>query len=155
MIRFMRLVQAEPEAWSELDLTMSQLKVLLLLRARQPLTISRVSEALHVSLASASALIDRLVKLGLVRRHVDPADRRQNLVDLDAAGESMLAALESSALNRLRSIVEAMSPEGQVALALALEEMIRVATSMAADHHPVALAGSSQDSVVIPGDSHG
>jgi DNA-binding MarR family transcriptional regulator len=127
MTQFMRLLQTRPEAWRELDLTMTQLKALMFLRARQPLTIGKIGQALHVSLASASALVDRLARLGLVTRHEALSDRRQTIVRLDASGEAMLARLETDASARMRRIIEALSPEGRAAFTLALEEMIRVA----------------------------
>lgn len=132
MTEFARISQREPEAWRELDLTMTQLKALMFLQVRQSLSIGRLGEAVGISLASASGLVDRLVRLGLVSRHEDPADRRQNLVHLSEAGEALLGRIEGQISARLQRIIQAMSPAGREALERALEEMIRCAQADAA-----------------------
>lgn len=53
-------------------------------------TVGDVAQALQIRHHSASLLIDRCVKRGLVNRMEDPRDRRRMLLSLTAAGEQVL-----------------------------------------------------------------
>ncbi len=122
-----------PEAWREVDLTMTQFRALLFIRAGQPLSVSRVGAALKMRLGTASALINRLDRLGLVSRSENPRDRRQTLVELTPAGEAMLERIEADAIARTRRMFARMSARGRQAWLVALDEAI------------VALAGDEED----------
>jgi DNA-binding MarR family transcriptional regulator len=125
LVRRLRRVvgPVRPEAWREVDLTITQLKALFILHAHQPLSLSALAEELGVSLASASALVERLVRLSLVERSEDPDDRRHVRLRLAAEGEGLLARLEDRALARLREGLERMSPHGLAALETALVDL--------------------------------
>src|SRR5713226_3455271 len=77
---------ASPDAWGDIELTFTQLRGLFVLGARQPLRVSDLARALAMSLASASALSDRLVRLGYVARRSGSRDRRTVLLFLAAKG---------------------------------------------------------------------
>jgi DNA-binding MarR family transcriptional regulator len=117
-----RLSALQPEAWREIDLTMTQFRALLFIRARQPLSVSQVAEALQMRLGAASALVNRLARYELVSRRENPRDRRQTLVELTPAGEAMLARVETDAIARARRILSRMSPRGREAWLVAAEE---------------------------------
>src|SRR5262245_19650787 len=61
-----------PTGWSTVDLTMSQLKVVVLLYSQGPAHMSRLATALGVSLPTATGIVDRLVERGLVMREEYP-----------------------------------------------------------------------------------
>jgi DNA-binding MarR family transcriptional regulator len=113
-----------PESWQNLDLTMTQLKALLFIRVRQPLSVGKVAAALGMSLASGSALVDRLARHGLVSRCENPADRRQIMVELSNEGRALLAGLDDQAAARLRKGLSRMSERGLESLEFALAEMV-------------------------------
>jgi DNA-binding MarR family transcriptional regulator len=115
----------QPEAWHEIDLTMTQLKALLFIRARQPLSVGKVGEALDVRLGAASALMNRLARFDLVSRRENPLDRRQTLVELTPSGAGLLARIDAQSNARLRQFLDRMSPRGLRALEIALEDMVR------------------------------
>ena len=123
--RLSRLSALRPEAWRELDVTMTQFRALLFVRASQPLSVSQVAAALHMRLGAASALINRLDRFGLVRRRENPRDRRQTLVELTEAGEAMLARVETESIERSRRMFARMSERGREAWLIALEEALR------------------------------
>jgi MarR family transcriptional regulator for hemolysin len=56
-----------------------------------------LAERMGVEPMTLSAFIDRLEANGLVRRSVDPADRRARLVELTPAAEAVLAAIRGIA----------------------------------------------------------
>src|SRR5881296_2371050 len=77
LVRQLREVASEsPATWAGLDLTFMQLRALFILQAKGALRVSDLAGALSLSLASASALADRLVRLDVVERRPDAADRR-------------------------------------------------------------------------------
>lgn len=80
-------------AWLALDITMAQLKVLLVLVYDRPATIGRIAERLGIGLPTASHLTERLVQAGLVERIVDPIDRRRAMTRLSAQGDALIARL--------------------------------------------------------------
>src|SRR5687767_1322057 len=102
-----------PEAWREIDLTMTQFRALLFIRSRQPLSVSQLGAALQMRLGAASALVTRLARFDLVSRRENPADRRQTLVSLTPAGEAMLDRVEADAIARTRRVLSRISPRGR------------------------------------------
>src|SRR5258708_36504331 len=80
---------AEPN-WLELDLTLTQLKSLMVLTASGSMPIHRLADLLHIQRSAASTLGNHLVRVHLLTRAEDPDDRRQTLLDL-APGAQPLA----------------------------------------------------------------
>lgn len=126
MAEFRRLSLASSTAWSDTDLTRTQLRALAIIQPRQPITVGALSSALRMSLASGSALADRLVRAGLLLRRHDPDDRRQVLLELAPAGARFLRRIEERSRARLRRALAAMESHEREALATALGAFIRV-----------------------------
>jgi DNA-binding MarR family transcriptional regulator len=119
-----RFSALHPQAWREVDLTMTQFRALLFIRAGQPLSVSQVGAALQMRLGTASALINRLDRYGLIRRSENPRDRRQTMVELTPEGEAMLARVEADGIERTRRMFAHMSERGREAWLIALEEAV-------------------------------
>ena len=66
--------------WSELDLSMGQLKAVFALVGDGPLSVGHLAHLLAISEPAASVLADRLEDAELAARERDPADRRKTLV---------------------------------------------------------------------------
>ena len=64
-----------PEEWSDLEFTMPQFRVLLLLRKGEQ-RMGYLAACLGVTLPSTTSIVDRLVAKGLVERTHDDQDRR-------------------------------------------------------------------------------
>lgn len=58
-------------------------------RAEEPVTAGRLAQQLGLDSSSVTALVDRLVKLGHLRRERDPADRRRVLLVLEQQAHTM------------------------------------------------------------------
>ena len=58
------------------------------LREHGPCPVHELADALHLQLSSTSGLVDRLVKMGMVRRERTEADRRVVLLSLTAKGRN-------------------------------------------------------------------
>jgi MarR family transcriptional regulator, organic hydroperoxide resistance regulator len=86
------LQMAEP-FWFQLDLTITQLKGLVVLEVRKEITVGGIAEALGVGRPSASILVEQLVQAKLATRAEDPADRRRSIVCLTDEGRDLAARL--------------------------------------------------------------
>ncbi len=126
-----RLAIESPETWSDAELTIGQLRVLLVLRHRQPMSVSALSATVRTSLGSGSALVDRLVRLGLVCRREDPGDRRIVLLELDEAGKALLDRLVARRRAHMRATLERLSPADRKVVARALRTLIETMRTVA------------------------
>ena len=123
--RLQELIGETPADWSD-DLTKLQLRVLSLIARRQPISVSDIGSSFSISPASASAVVERMARLGLVTRREDDADRRRKLVELNGRWRAVLDQHEARGRRRLGELIERMSPTGREALLTALEDMVRV-----------------------------
>jgi DNA-binding MarR family transcriptional regulator len=79
------------------DLTLRQMAVALTLHlSSDPLTVRGLARHLEVSKPAITRAFDRLSKLGLMRRKVDPLDRRSVVAVRTEAGQAMVARLTAS-----------------------------------------------------------
>lgn len=115
-----------PDAWTGVDLTFTQLRALFFLW-RQPLRVSDLAKALGMSLASASALSDRLVRLDLVARHPDPTDRRSVFLHVAPPGVRLLRRLDRAQTSRMMRAIKQMSDRERSAFSTALRALLRIA----------------------------
>ena len=122
---FRELIPILPKEWLKLDLTMPQLKVVLLLFLEGPLRMSVIASELGVSLATATGVIDRLVERDIVLREGDPDDRRVVLCRLSNKGEDLISGLWHLARERARDLLGAMTPPQLLLLGEALEALLR------------------------------
>jgi DNA-binding MarR family transcriptional regulator len=83
--------------WAEMGLTTAQLRVLFLVRAEPGVTAGELASRLAVTPPTISGIVDRLVRLKLVRREDDSADRRLVRNHLTEAGDAACARLERGA----------------------------------------------------------
>lgn len=77
----------------ETGVSFAQMIVLYTLHARGAVTVSAIAERTKLSLPTASQMIERMVRDGLVSRAENPDDRRSRLVRITPRGEQLLASL--------------------------------------------------------------
>ena len=102
-----RLIQGHAPEFTEVGITMAQAKVLYVVMAAGELRMSELAARLGVGSSSASGLVDRLVELGLLRRHDDPADRRQVVVTTTPEAVAMLERFRELDQRQLRRAARA------------------------------------------------
>jgi DNA-binding MarR family transcriptional regulator len=73
-----------------IDLTATQASALATISRRQPLTMGDLAEAEHVSSPMITKVVKGLEEAGLVRRAVDPEDRRVTRLSLTSEGARRL-----------------------------------------------------------------
>ena len=74
------------DEWDALDMTIPQVKTLVLLERRGPLRMGGIARYLGTTLSATTPIVDRLVEKGLVERLSDPSDRRVVICELTAPG---------------------------------------------------------------------
>jgi DNA-binding MarR family transcriptional regulator len=131
--RLRALALQREDAWLDLDLTLPQLRALFAVRRRSGCTVSELATSIDRRLAATSALVNRLVRAGLLQRVVDPSDRRRVRLELTDEAERMLSAVDQRAADRFAAVLGRMSPRGREALTTALTELVELLSSSDAD----------------------
>ena len=91
------------------SLSLVHLQVLFTLDTEGPLPMSRLAEAMDVSQASATGIVDRMEQRGLVERLRDDADRRVVRVALAAGGRQTLGVMASERREHLAQIIDQLT----------------------------------------------
>jgi DNA-binding MarR family transcriptional regulator len=125
--------------WHQGDISLVHLNVLMLLSSAGPMSMSRLAEALDISVASVTGVIDRMEARGLVERRRDTGDRRVILVTTAEGGDRIFAEIDQRRREGLGVLLEHLTREeltgllkGHRALRAARKELIR-ARETAAD----------------------
>lgn len=100
-----------PPEWLNSDLTVAQLRVLLVLQAQGPSRMGAIASTIGVTLPTASGVVDNLVKKGLIIRENDPQDRRLVICRLSPPGQELVNKLWMSGRFQMESLLEGMTAE--------------------------------------------
>jgi DNA-binding MarR family transcriptional regulator len=117
-------VMAHPEIM-DLDLTMPQLKVIMLLHVAGDLRAGAVAERLGVHISTASGLLDRLAAARLIRRVEDPDDRRLVISRLTPRGRDIVERIQGSAHECMEQRLRSLTNDELEALATGLSALLR------------------------------
>lgn len=104
----MRFLRAEMYRQGALALSIPQYRVLSFLDLNPGTSLSDVAGHIGVTKATASALIERLVKRGLITRQDDPLERRRVSLTLTTAGFAQLKQARVRAQTVVAAILEDM-----------------------------------------------
>jgi DNA-binding MarR family transcriptional regulator len=121
--------------WSELDLTMPQLRTLGFL-ARDACRMGEVAAYLGSSVSSATSLVERLEGKGLVKRVHDPVDRRVVMCHLAPRGRELIDRFWRMQRLKLESVADVLNIEELARVTEAVELMANAFKRRAAE--PVA-----------------
>jgi MarR family transcriptional regulator, organic hydroperoxide resistance regulator len=131
-------------AWAELGLTTAQLRVLFLVRESPGVTAGELAHRLSVTPPTISGIVDRLVKLDLMKRVDDAADRRLVRNHLTTAGEEACGRLEKGGEIFTRRILIEMDHHDLEQMIVGLRAFVK-----AADH--VSKVEPNLAAVAMPG----
>jgi MarR family transcriptional regulator for hemolysin len=92
-------------------------------KAREPLSQSELADRLAVEGATMVAMVDRLVKAGLVRREPSTADRRIKRVVLTEAGYRLFEAVKTEAAAVRKELLSKLDPKKLEAVTDVLEAL--------------------------------
>ena len=93
------------------DLPHAQLFLLLTLQDHGPSRVCELSQAMEISAPTVTGILDRLEKVGYVRRRPDTADRRVINITLTPSGLRTAEKVRQGAKARWQAILEQLSPE--------------------------------------------
>ena len=110
--------------WADLDLTMRQARTLFHL-GEGPRRMREVAAFLGTGMPSATSMIDRLVKKGLVRRTEHSSDRRVVACELTVEGTEAVERFWRMRRARAESMADALTDEELEQVAPALDILVR------------------------------
>jgi DNA-binding MarR family transcriptional regulator len=124
------------QRWHAGSISLIHLNVLILLEGTGPLPMSRLAEALDVSVASMTGVVDRMEARNLVVRKRDERDRRVILVEPADGGRRLFAEIDARRRKGLGKLLAKLSDkdlkrllEGHKALRAARAEMVKRAAA--------------------------
>ena len=119
-----QLHRANLQEWQIMDMSIPQVKALMLLEGVGPMRMGTIAGHLGSTLSASTNIIDRLVEKGLVERHSDPRDRRVVLCKSTDRGRQAIAQFWHIGRERILPIAEAMNQQ-QLAGAVHVLEGLR------------------------------
>lgn len=87
------------------NLTMRQLKVVMILSFQDSASGQDLAHHLGVGLGTVTGIVDRLVGHGLVTRREDPHDRRVRRIELSPAGHTLTEQIADAGLANFRCLL--------------------------------------------------
>lgn len=99
------------EFFTKMKVTSSQLITLIALSYMGRTSVTNLTMHLHVSMPTVSGLIDRLVKLKMVKRIPSKEDRRKVYLELTKNGKTITEAHSSIAKERWVDILSLLTPK--------------------------------------------
>jgi len=99
------------QRWHQGAFSLVHLNVLTLLEAHGPLSMSRLADALGISVASVTGVVERMEKRGLVERRHDTEDRRVVLVHPAAGATRVFGEIDARRRRGLATLLEHLTDE--------------------------------------------
>jgi DNA-binding MarR family transcriptional regulator len=109
------------------DVTLTQYRSLVVLASRGPQGVAALAEAVAVTPPTASRLVDRLVRKGLVRRRTGRNDRRQVRIGLTEAGRRLVDLVTERRRTEIAQLLTSIDPEVQRSMAAGLQQLAQAA----------------------------
>jgi DNA-binding MarR family transcriptional regulator len=100
-----------PSEWLESDLSVAQLRILLVLQSQGPSRMSSIASVIGVALPTATGVVDNLVKKGLVIRENDSEDRRVVICNLSPQGQELINKLWMTGRFQMENLLDGLTME--------------------------------------------
>ncbi len=118
---------AHPGSWMGLNLTIPQVKSLFFIVNQGTTNFTKLASALGVTPSNVTAIVDRLVEMGLVSRRQNRNDRRMLMLRVTDKGESIIANLRERRTSHTSEILAGLSEEELEAVHRGLGLLLRAA----------------------------
>jgi DNA-binding MarR family transcriptional regulator len=125
--------------WDERGTTMTQLRVMHLIRQKCEPSTGELAADLHIRPATLTGLADRLEQKGLIRRWSDTNDRRVVRISLTAEGSLLLDEAAAAGRASLDAIFTRMAPPEVEAFTHAVTAFVDAASSAHVEAEPPAI----------------
>ena len=109
------------------DVTLTQYRSLVVLASRGPQGVASLAEAVAVTPPTASRLVDRLIRKGLVNRRTDRQDRRHVRIVLTEAGRELVNLVTERRRQEIASLLLSIPPDVQQSMATGLRQLAEAA----------------------------
>jgi DNA-binding MarR family transcriptional regulator len=116
---------AEFRSWLRGSLSLIHLHVLSILDADGPQPMSKLADAIDVSVASATGIVNRMEQRGLVERHHGEEDRRLVIVRATDRGDKVLEVMARHRRLRLGKVIGHLTDEEIQAFLIGIQAMHR------------------------------
>jgi len=126
-------VAARSLAATEDTITLVQYRALVLLASRGDLNVGSLAEGLGVHQSTATRLCDRLVSKGLIERATSAASRREVLVTLSRAGQTLIGEVTARRRDEIAKIMARLTPTQRTRLADAFRVFAQAAAELPDD----------------------
>jgi len=93
------------------DITVAQLRTLLILLTDGASRMSHIASVLDVALSTATGIMDNLVRKELVVRETDPHDRRLVICKLSPGGQKLIGGLWRSGESQMERLLDGLTLE--------------------------------------------
>ncbi len=100
-----------PPEWLASNMTVAQLRVLLLIHSEGHIRMSAIATALGVKDATATGIVNNLVEKGLVTREEDPEDRRLVICALSSLGEATMNSMWALGQSKMHQMLQGLTAE--------------------------------------------
>ncbi len=114
------------EEWGGLDMSIAQIKTLVLLESTGPVRMGDIAAFLGRALSATTSVVDRLVARGLVVRASDASDRRVVVCQLTDEGEQEVARLWRVGREHVQVVADRLEVEELEAVVRAIELICEV-----------------------------
>jgi len=98
-----------PPEWLTSDITVAQLRVLLVLYTRGHSRMSAIASFLGVAISTTTSIVDNLVKKGLVVRSDDAEDRRLVICELSPEGQALINRLWMLSRGQIEKLLQGLT----------------------------------------------
>ena len=128
-------VTASPTAWAGSGMTLLQIVALHIISARAPATLTDIAQALGTGSPATSAMVDRLIRIGLVSRKPDPQNRRHVNLTVTEQAKIMIGEIDFDTARRLQAPLNHLGPQGRRNLIDVLRDTVRRSAGQSTTHH--------------------
>lgn len=131
--RVLVAVSARSMAAVDDEVTLPQLRVLVMVASRGALNLGAVAAGLGVHPSNATRAVERLVKAKFLDRRDDPADRRNLILELAPGGRALVNRIMDDRRAAIAAILERMPPTRRRALVPVLRSFAAAGAEVPAD----------------------
>lgn len=124
-----------PSPLFDSNLTMRQLKVVMILSGQDSASGQDLATHLDVGLGTVTGIVDRLVAHGLVARREDPHDRRIRRARLTPAGRALIEQIADAGLTEFRRLLQHLDTPTLCDLSVVMEKIQQAALTLQ-NHDP-------------------
>jgi DNA-binding MarR family transcriptional regulator len=100
-----------PPEWLSSDMTVAQLRVLLLLHTEGQIRMSAIAGTLGIAVSTATGIIDHLVKKSMVTRSTDAEDRRVVICALSPVGQETINRIWALGQSQMEKLLRGLTAE--------------------------------------------